>query len=146
MANKSGKAGRTIANNIYVRLQGAARLLLYLLLAGMLLVIEVMLVAFIHVLLSLYDSRAADVSMYVGTALGAVSFLPIFSRLRWLLDNRLYHDTYELSDVLQDYSQQFGSLGDQESITRFLLDGLATTINLAAIAYVALQRDSMRAS
>ncbi len=138
MANKSGKAGRTIANNIYVRLQGAARLLLYLLLAGMLLVIEVILVALIHVLLSLYDSRAADVSMYVGTALGAVSFLPIFSRLRWLLDNRLYHDTYELSDVLQDYSQQFGSLGDQESLTRFLLDGLATTINLAAIAYVAL--------
>ena len=57
MANKSGKAGRTIANNIYVRLQGAARLLLYLLLAGMLLVIEVILVALIHVLLSLYDSR-----------------------------------------------------------------------------------------
>lgn len=138
MANKSGKAGQAIANNISVRLQGTARLFLYLLLAGLLVFAEVLLVALIHGLLLRYSSRAAGVSAYVGTALGAVIFLPLFSRLRWLLDYRLYHDTYELSDVLQDYSQEFGSLGDQESITRLLLDSLATTINLAAIAYVAL--------
>ena len=65
-------------------------------------------------------------------------YLPLFARVRGVLDHALYHDTYELSDVLQQYSQKFGALSDQESITGYLLDSLEATINLAAIAYVAL--------
>ena len=138
MASKSGKAGRMIADVLQVRLQGAVRLLLYLLLGGLLLLAEALLVILIHRTLFHYEPTAADAPTYVATALGAVVYLPIFARLRWALDSVLYHDTYELSAVLQEYSQQFGTLSDQESITRYLLDSLERTINLAAIAYVAL--------
>ncbi|MGE5335708.1 MAG: hypothetical protein ACM3N4_13480, partial [Nitrososphaerota archaeon] len=121
-----------------MRLQGMVRLFLYLLLGGALLLAEVLLVRVIHYLLALHYPAAAGPLTYGATALGASIFLPVFARLRWLLDSMIYHDTYELSVVLQKYSQEFGSLSDQESITRFLLDGLQSTINLAAIAYVAL--------
>lgn len=138
MANNSGMAGRITAENHQVRLQGMVRLFLYLLLGGALLLAEVLVVGVIHYLLALHYPAAAGPLTYVATALGASIFLPVFARLRWLLDNMIYHDTYELSVALQEYSQEFGSLSDQESITRFLLDGLQRTINLAAIAYVAL--------
>ncbi|HEY7339872.1 MAG TPA: ATP-binding protein [Ktedonobacterales bacterium] len=55
-----------------------------------------------------------------------------------MLDRALYHDTYELGAVLQLYSQKFGALSDHDSITGYLLDSLEATLNLAAIAYVAL--------
>lgn len=138
MASKSGKAGRMKADVLRVQLQGAVRLLLYLLLGGFLLLVEALLVLLIHRAFFHYEPTAADAPTYVATALGAVVYLPIFARLRWALDNVLYHDTYELSVVLQQYSEQFGALSDQESITRYLLDSLERTINLAAIAYVAL--------
>ena len=120
------------------RLQGAVRLLLYLLLGGLLLLAEALLVILIHRMFARYSPATGGAPTYLATALAAVIYLPVFSRLRWGLDSVLFHDTYELSIVLQDFSQQFGSLSDQESITRFLLDGLDRTLNLAAIAYVAL--------
>lgn len=127
-----------ISHTFDVRLQGSVRLLLYLLLAGVLLLIDVILLILIHRILSLYDPRAAGLLTYFATAIGAMIFLPIFSHMRWIFDNRLYHDAYEIGTVLQHYSQEFGSLSDHENITRFLLDGLEQTLNLAAIAYVAL--------
>lgn len=138
MASKSGKAGRMRADVIQTRLQGAVRLLLYLLLGGLLLLAEALLVILIHRMFARYSPATGGAATYLATALAAVIYLPVFSRLRWGLDSVLFHDTYELSIVLQDFSQQFGSLSDQESITRFLLDGLDRTLNLAAIAYVAL--------
>lgn len=138
MASKSGKAGRMRAEVFQTRLQGAVRLLLYLLLGGLLLLAEALLVILIHRMFARYSPATGGAPTYLATALAAVIYLPVFSRLRWGLDSVLYHDTYELSIVLQDFSQQFGSLSDQESITRFLLDGLDRTLNLAAIAYVAL--------
>ena len=120
------------------RLQGAVRLLLYLLLGGLLLLAEALLVILIHRMFARYSPATGGAPTYLATALAAVIYLPVFSRLRWGLDSVLFHDTYELSIVLQDFSQQVGSLSDQESITRFLLDGLDRTLNLAAIAYVAL--------
>lgn len=138
MASKSGKAGRMRAEVFQTRLQGAVRLLLYLLLGGLLLLAEALLVILIHRMFARYSPATGGAPTYLATALAAVIYLPVFSRLRWGLDSVLFHDTYELSIVLQDFSQQFGSLSDQESITRFLLDGLDRTLNLAAIAYVAL--------
>ncbi len=138
MASKSGKAGRMRAEVFQTRLQGAVRLLLYLLLGGLLLLAEALLVILIHRMFARYSPATGGAPTYLATALAAVIYLPVFSRLRWGLDSVLFHDTYELRIVLQDFSQQFGSLSDQESITRFLLDGLDRTLNLAAIAYVAL--------
>ncbi|HEU5349031.1 MAG TPA: hypothetical protein VFU63_10515, partial [Ktedonobacterales bacterium] len=138
MANNSSTVGRTKVQNRDMRLQGTVRLFLYLLLGGILLLVEVLLVVVIQYLLALYNPMLATPLTYLATALGASIFLPVFARLRWALDSTLYHDTYELSVVLQEYTQEFGTLSDQESITRFLLDSLESTINLAAIAYVAL--------
>ena len=126
------------ADVFQTRLQGAVRLLLYLLLGGLLLLAEALLVILIHRMVARYSPETGGEPTYLATALAAIIFLPVFSRLRWGLDSVLFHDTYELSVVLQDFSQQFGSLSDHESITRFLLDGLDRTLNLAAIAYVAL--------
>lgn len=127
-----------IAQNLYVRLRGTARLLLYLFLGTSLMFVEILLVILIHRLLSQYYSGVATLLTYLATALGAMIYLPLFARLRWEADSRLYHDTYELGAILQSYSQEFGSLSDQASITQFLLDGLEQTLNLSAIAYVAL--------
>lgn len=138
MAKNSGGTGRMIANAFYMRLQGMVRLLLYLVLAGLLLLVGALTVALIHYVVSLYDSDAARYTTYVAIAFGAMIFLPMFARLRWMLDSRLYHDTYELGTVLQHYSQEIGALSDQESITLFLLDGLESTLNVVALAYVAL--------
>lgn len=138
MAKNSGGTGRMIANAFYMRLQGMVRLLLYLVLAGLLLLVGALTVALIHYVVSLYDSDAARYTTYVAIACGAMIFLPMFARLRWILDSRLYHDTYELGTVLQHYSQEIGALSDQESITLFLLDGLESTLNVVALAYVAL--------
>jgi signal transduction histidine kinase len=138
MAKNSGGTGRMIANAFYMRLQGMVRLLLYLVLAGLLLLVGALTVALIHYVVSLYDSDAARYTTYVAIAFGAMIFLPMFARLRWILDSRLYHDTYELGTVLQHYSQEIGALSDQESITLFLLDGLESTLNVVALAYVAL--------
>ena len=126
------------ADVFQTRLQGAVRLLLYLLLGGLLLLAEALLVILIYRMVARYSPETGGEPTYLATALAAIIFLPVFSRLRWGLDSVLFHDTYELSVVLQDFSQQFGSLSDHESITRFLLDGLDRTLNLAAIAYVAL--------
>lgn len=138
IASKSGGAGRMIADVFQVRLQGVVRLLLYLLLGGLLLLAEALLVILVHRAIFHYEPTAADAPTYVAAALAAVVYLPLFGRLRWVVDSVLYHDTYDLSAVLQEYSQQFGSLSDQENITGFLLDSLERIINLAAIAYVAL--------
>lgn len=138
MAKNSGGTGRMIANAFYMRLQGMVRLLLYLVLAGLLLLVGALTVALIHYVVSLYDSDAARYTTYVAIAFGAMTFIPVFARLRWILDSRLYHDTYELGTVLQHYSQEIGALSDQESITLFLLDGLESTLNVVALAYVAL--------
>jgi signal transduction histidine kinase len=138
MASKSGGAGRMRANVFQVRLQGVVRLLLYLLLGGLLLLAEALVVILLHRALFHYQPKAADAPTYGAAALAAVVYLPMFARLRWALDSILYHDTYEVSAVLREYSQRFGALSDQENITRFLLDSLERTINLAAIAYVAL--------
>lgn len=138
IASKSGEAGRMKADVFQVRLQGVVRLLLYLLLGGLLLLAEALLVILLHRALFHYQPTATDAPTYGAAALAAVVYLPMFARLRWALDSILYHDTYELSAVLREYSQRFGALSDQENITRFLLDSLERTINLAAIAYVAL--------
>lgn len=138
MASRSGKAGRIIAYALQVKIQGAVRLVLYLLLGGMVLLTEALLIVLVRRALQHFNPAAADATTYGAIAIGAIIFLPIVGRLRLALDRVLYHDTYELSVVLQDYSQQFGSLSDQESVTRFLLDSLTQTLNLAAIAYVAL--------
>ena len=71
MASKSGKAGRMIADVLQVRLQGAVRLLLYLLLGGLLLLAEALLVILIHRALFHYEPTAADAPTYLATALGA---------------------------------------------------------------------------
>src|SRR6185437_12612905 len=103
-----------------------------------LLVLEALAVMYVNRFAALYDASAARLLTYSTIALGAMIYLPLFARMRDMLDRTLYHDTYELGDVLQQYSQKFGALSDQESITGYLLDSLEATINLAAIAYVAL--------
>ncbi|HEU4784257.1 MAG TPA: hypothetical protein VFS83_13030, partial [Ktedonobacterales bacterium] len=138
MAKTSDRTVRVLANTFYVRLQGVTRLLLYLLLGGLLLVVEALAVTNVNHFAALYATSAARLLTYSAIALGAMIYLPLFARVRGVLDHSLYHDTYELGDVLQRYSQKFGSLSDQESITGYLLDSLEATINLAAIAYVAL--------
>lgn len=138
MAKTSDRAVRVLANTFYVRLQGVTRLLLYLLLGGLLLVLEAFAVMFINRIVARFDTSAVRLLTYSAIALGAMIYLPLFARVRGMLDHALYHDTYELGDVLQQYSQKFGALSDQESITGYLLDSLEATINLAAIAYVAL--------
>ncbi|HEX5159780.1 MAG TPA: ATP-binding protein [Ktedonobacterales bacterium] len=138
MAKTSDRAVRVLANTFYVRLQGVTRLLLYLLLGGLLLVLEAFAVMFINRIVARFDTSAVRLLTYSAIALGAMIYLPLFARVRGVLDHALYHDTYELGDVLQQYSQKFGALSDQESITGYLLDSLEATINLAAIAYVAL--------
>jgi signal transduction histidine kinase len=109
-----------------------------LLLGGLLLVIEALAVMYVNHFAALYATSAAHWLTYSAIALGAMVYLPLFARVRGLMDHALYHDTYELGEVLQQYSQKFGALSDQESITGYLLDSLEATINLAAIAYVAL--------
>lgn len=138
MEKTNGRTGQTIRHSFLVRIQGIARLLLYFLLAGILLAAEALAVMYVYHFVAVYDASAARFVTYFAIALGAMFFLPVFARLRGLLDRTLYHDTYELGAVLQSYSQKFGALSDQDSITRFLLDSLVTTLNLAAIAYVAL--------
>lgn len=138
MAKNSGGTSRMIVNALYVRLQGIARLFLYLALAGLLVLTGALAVALAHYFFSFYGDGAARVATYVAIALGSMIFLPIFARLRWVLDSGLYHDTYELGTVLQHYSQEIGALSDQESITLFLLDGLESTLDVVALAYVAL--------
>ncbi|HKT39514.1 MAG TPA: ATP-binding protein [Ktedonobacterales bacterium] len=138
MAKTSDRAVRVLANTFYVRLQGVTRLLLYLLLGGLLLVLEALAVMYVNRFAARFDPSAARLLTYSAIALGAMIYLPLFARIRGVLDHALYHDTYELGDVLQQYSQKFGALSDQESITGYLLDSLEATINLAAIAYVAL--------
>ncbi|HET8907266.1 MAG TPA: ATP-binding protein [Ktedonobacterales bacterium] len=137
MANTGG-AGRLNGTNVSVRLQEGARILLYLVTGGLLVLIEVVLITVFYRLLSRTNPQAAGPLTYFATAMGAIIFLPLFARIRWLTDYWLYHDTYDLSVVLQEYSQHFGSLSDQDTITSYLLDSLQRTINLAAIAYVAL--------
>jgi signal transduction histidine kinase len=112
--------------------------MLYLATGGVLVLIEVLLIVICYRVLSQTNPQAAGPLTYVATAMGAIIFLPLFARIRWLSDSWLYHDTYDLSVVLQEYSQHFGSLSDQDTITNYLLDSLQRTINLAAIAYVAL--------
>lgn len=138
MANYIGRSSRIIANNFHLRVQEVVRLFLYLLLGGFLLAIEVVLVLAVHLITSSYDSWSAQVALYLAIALCAMVYLPTFARLRWLVDSAIYHETYELGAVLQYYSQEFGSLSDQEHITGFLLDSLERTLGLVAIAYVAL--------
>lgn len=138
MAKTSDRAVRVLANTFYVRLQRVTRLLLYLLLGGLLLAVEALAVMYVDHFAALYATTAARLLTYSSIALGAMIYLPLFARIRGVLDHTLYHDTYELGDVLQQYSQKFGALSDQESITGYLLDSLEATINLAAIAYVAL--------
>ncbi len=138
MAKTSDRAVRILVNTLYVRLQGVTRLLLYLLLGGLLLILEALAVMYVNRFAGLYDVSAARLLTYSAIALGAMIYLPLFARLRGVLDRTLYHDTYELGAVLQQYSQKFGALSDQDSITGYLLDSLEATINLAAIAYVAL--------
>ena len=138
MAKTNGRAVRILANTFYVRLRGITRLLFYLLLGGLLLVVEAAAVMYVSHFAVLYDANAAHLFTYFAIVLGAMIYLPLFARLRGVLDRILYHDTYELGDVLQLYSQKFGALSDQDSITGYLLDSLEATINLAAIAYVAL--------
>ncbi|HEX5545798.1 MAG TPA: hypothetical protein VFX24_00210, partial [Ktedonobacterales bacterium] len=138
MAKTSDRAVRALANTFYVRLQGVTRLLLYLLLGGLLLVVEALVVMYINRFSARFDASAARLLTYSAIALGAMIYLPLFARVRGVVDHALYHDTYELGEALQQYSQKFGALSDQESITGYLLDSLEATINLAAIAYVAL--------
>lgn len=138
MANNSGGSGRIIANSSHVRLQGTMRLILYMLLGGFLVLLAVLLVLVIHLLVTGYGPATLQVVTYLAIALSSMILLPTFARIRWLVDSALYHDTYELGAVLQYYSREFGALSDQEHITRFLLDNLEHTLNLAAIAYVAL--------
>ncbi|HEY1387382.1 MAG TPA: ATP-binding protein [Ktedonobacterales bacterium] len=138
MAKTSDRAVRVLANTFYVRLQGVTRLLLYLLLGGLLLVLEAIAVMYINRFAARFDVRAARLLTYSAIALGAMIYLPLFARVRAGLDHALYHDTYELGEALQQYSQKFGAFSDHESITGYLLDSLEATINLAAIAYVAL--------
>lgn len=138
MAKTSDRAVRIQANIFYVRLQGVIRLLLYLLLGGLLLIFGALAVMYVNRLAALYMVGAARLLTNAAIALGAMVYLPVFARLRGVLDRSLYHDTYELGAALQLYSQKFGALTDQDSITGYLLDSLEATINLAAIAYVAL--------
>jgi signal transduction histidine kinase len=138
MAKTRDRAVRILANAFYVRLQEVMRLLSYLLLGGCLLALEALAVMYMSHFAALYGASVARLLTYSAIALGAMIYLPLFARMRGVLDRALYHDTYELSEVLQLYSQKFGALSDQDSITGYLLDSLEATLNLAAIAYVAL--------
>jgi signal transduction histidine kinase len=138
MAKSGDRAVRILANSFYVRLQGIARVLLYLTLGAFLLALEAFAIVYVNRGVARHDASAARLLTYATIALGAMLYLPLFSRSRGLLDRVLYHDTYELGAVLQLYSQKIGALSDHDSITTYLLDSLERTINLAAIAYVAL--------
>ena len=138
MGDNSGRASRMMARTLRVRLYGVLRLLLYGICGGALLLFDVLIVMLIYRYVDRYMPSASLLLTALASALGAMSFLPLFARARRILDTALYHDTYDLSAVLQAYSQQFGALSDQESITRFLLDSLEKTVNLADLAYVAL--------
>lgn len=138
MVENSGRASRMTAQTLRARLYGALRLLLYGICGAALLLFDVLIVMLIYRYVEQYVSGASVLLTALAAALGAMSFLPLFARARRLLDTAFYHDTYDLSVVLQEYSQQFGALSDQESITRFLLDSLEKTVNLADLAYVAL--------
>lgn len=138
MVENSGRASRMTAQTLRARLYGALRLLLYGICGAALLLFDVLVVMLIYRYVEQYVPGASVLLTALAAALGAMSFLPLFARARRLLDTAFYHDTYDLSVVLQEYSQQFGALSDQESITRFLLDSLEKTVNLADLAYVAL--------
>jgi signal transduction histidine kinase len=136
MANK--RASRPIAYNILARLQGMVRLFVYLLIALAVLAVDAALIHLVYLVIAQSSASTAGLVTYFTTALAAITFLPLYARMRALADTALYHDNYDLSVELQHYSQHFGALSDQDGITSFLLDSLQQTLNLVAIAYVAL--------
>ena len=68
----------------------------------------------------------------------AIAFAPLRRAFQRALDRIFYHDYYEVGPTLQQFSQEFATLRDQEGVVGLLLDGLAETLNLSGIAFVSL--------
>lgn len=137
MANEK-QLRKSHANMVYARIQEYIRLLVYILLAGTLAIVDAALIDSLYRVVALKSVATAGLMTYFTTALAAITFLPLFARLRALADHALYQDSYDTSLVLQLFSERFGVLNEQDDITDHLLDSLQQTLNLISIAYVAL--------
>lgn len=75
----------------------------------------------------------------LGVACIAVAtYTPLRGALQRMVDTLLYRDYYEFGPTLQRFSQELATLRDQEGVANLLMEGLAETLNLSGIAFVAL--------
>lgn len=114
------------------------RVSVYVLLGLFLLVTDLVLVVGAQRLVQVPVTLPSELLTLGVACIAVATYTPLRGALQRMVDTLLYRDYYEFGSTLQRFSQELATLRDQEGVASLLLEGLAETLNLSGIAFVAL--------
>ena len=114
------------------------RVSVYVLLGLSLLVTDLVLVVGAQRLVQVSVTLPSELLTLGVACIAVATYTPLRGALQRVVDTLLYHDYFEFGSTLQRFSQELATLRDQEGVANLLLEGLAETLNLSGIAFVAL--------
>ncbi|HEX8032636.1 MAG TPA: ATP-binding protein [Ktedonobacterales bacterium] len=114
------------------------RVSVYVLLGLFLLVTDLVLVVSAQRLVQVPVTLPSELLTLGVACIAVATYTPLRDTLQRSVDTLLYRDYYEFGPTLQRFSQELATLRDQEGVANLLLDGLAETLNLSGIAFIAL--------
>lgn len=114
------------------------RVSVYVLLGLFLLLTDLVLVVSAQRLVQVRVTLPSELLTLGVACIAVATYTPLRGALQRGVDTLLYRDYYEFGPTLQRFSQELAALRDQEGVANLLLDGLAETLNLSGIAFIAL--------
>lgn len=114
------------------------RVSVYVLLGLFLLLTDLVLVVSAQRLVQVPVTLPSELLTLGVACIAVATYTPLRGILQRSVDTLLYRDYYEFGPTLQRFSQELATLRDQEGVANLLLDGLAETLNLSGIAFIAL--------
>lgn len=114
------------------------RVSVYVLLGFFLLLTDLVLVVGAQRLVQVPVTLPSELLTLGVACIAVATYTPLRGILQRVVDTLLYRDYYEFGSTLQHFSQELATLRDQEGVANLLLDGLAETLNLSGIAFIAL--------
>ncbi|MGZ6390536.1 MAG: sensor histidine kinase [Ktedonobacterales bacterium] len=114
------------------------RVSVYVLLGLFLLLTDLVLVVSAQRLVHVPVTLPSELLTLGVACIAVATYTPLRGILQRSVDTLLYRDYYEFGPTLQRFSQELATLRDQEGVANLLLDGLAETLNLSGIAFIAL--------
>ncbi len=114
------------------------RVSVYVLLGLFLLLTDLVLVVGAQRLVQVPVTLPSELLTLGVACIAVATYTPLRGALQRVVDTLLYRDYYEFGPTLQRFSQELATLRDQEGVANLLMEGLAETLNLSGIAFVAL--------